>query len=100
MPLKATSLESGSRWLMVHGWLESFVELENRHDGNRGAEKGYDCDLTRCQLCLQFVSGMGRVELNPTQMCAKYTLLDVAQYIPTASVISVAARRMSITTGN
>ena len=35
-----------------------------------------------------------------TQICAKYILLEVAQYEPMAWVMSVTTRRTSMTTGN
>jgi hypothetical protein len=35
-----------------------------------------------------------------TQMCAKYDLLDVAQYKPVACVISVATNMIKLVAGN
>ena len=41
-----------------------------------------------------------RAVMTVIQICAKYSLLEVAQYEPVASVISVTTKRMNWMTGN
>jgi len=98
---KDDSLESDEfgEWLaVIYSWLESFVELEDGHDRDDCAEEGNDCDLN--EVSTAAVPWHYVCIFKLTQMCAKYGLLDVAQYTPVASVTSVTTRRMSITTGN
>ena len=41
------SNQFGERFAVIDPWLESFVELENGHDCDNGADKSYDSDLSK-----------------------------------------------------